>query len=1158
MKAVFLVSAVSIATLVACGPVLSRQTIRVHEELGLDALEPKVIEASAPIPPRWLGQTDRRAAGRIGFVGYSTARTLDAAKAQAMRDLLSSVSSFISVDVQTEHLDLSVQSASGRTIHQRNHVRSEVRTRSSAKLRGLRPDAFYWEKNASALTPDSGNFAYHLHAWVPRQEIVRARIEKTSWRERRTGKRTVALLPFRPTFVAGPKGAGVLGRGLVEELGHRLGASGALRVADPSVVRSLLPANAGQLSALELREQIADALLPDVLIGGVFQRDGDGIRITVTVYDGSGGRGLGSRSVSGRYADLFDLQASLATALQGDLRSTPTVLTSSTARTNVEAKESDLEAFEAYHEAYDLFARGANQEALDRIERAIELRPEDARAHLRIGRILERMGRYGRLPPKTGTASAREDTLVVCTGAGKAAVGRARQFLSDRADELERGSSPAGTKPWWTEQTPEVDPILHRVSRQRWDGADAPVPGKIPTAAIEGYWLALHLARLAEDRQTEMNALLALADLAVRVDRIDPALRLYTDVRKRAKRDRDPHFESLALFGKAVAHRKDGALPSAKSLLRLALVVRATLADKPYLLEILNELGGVSVELGEYSKANEYYGKAWRIAAALGSDYLRSVLSNNVGVLEFHEGHVADADERFSQAYDQLSNLGEAEGKVASGLNLSFVSAFRGDAGTAEKTLDEVAHVVATTTQEGRLAELSAHQGSFATLQGQATEGLYELGKSWLLFSRLQRTVQATRQRSSLYAAEFYEAGTSEDELECLKEQYWALDAPVFEARSGQRRVTTVADVPPGSLQVHDLVVALSGASVAALSGWTPAHVRPARTAKWNYGWPSGRRRSTWLDALRQSEIGYGMLTRSTEDSLRRRALAMSPSRRRAEADKWLQLMQLTQAHVREMVAEARREKDVVKLNCLNDKLAAIVALVEVAERAMQDLSQAMKRGAEDAALHELTKLSIAIEKMIHLRDEADRCIGRLMLYTGDAVVLIEEQEGARLPEPADLPPLQGDKPAEYERILGAFTVDPDIVALLDPLVCDERLSSRAATSARRMLAGLVDHFEVAGLPRFQAAARLNLAALLWFDNEPEPAYRHLMRAHGIYAELGDVHGLAHAYEWLGYFFMQSGALPLAGQHLGVARELYGLVGNEPAAARVLGYARAP
>jgi hypothetical protein len=92
---------------------------------------------------------------------------------------------------------------------------------------------------------------------------------------------------------------------------------------------------------------------------------------------------------------------------------------------------------------------------------------------------------------------------------------------------------------------------------------------------------------------------------------------------------------------------------------------------------------------------------------------------------------------------------------------------------------------------------------------------------------------------------------------------------------------------------------------------------------------------------------------------------------------------------------QARSEKDVVKLNCVNEKLAQIKALLKVAEQADVALrdSLAVRKGGGEA---DSSKLAIVRTKVDGLRRNAEQCIGQL-------AYLIDEKTTIEVEQPSNL-----------------------------------------------------------------------------------------------------------------------------------------------------------
>jgi hypothetical protein len=93
---------------------------------------------------------------------------------------------------------------------------------------------------------------------------------------------------------------------------------------------------------------------------------------------------------------------------------------------------------------------------------------------------------------------------------------------------------------------------------------------------------------------------------------------------------------------------------------------------------------------------------------------------------------------------------------------------------------------------------------------------------------------------------------------------------------------------------------------------------------------------------------------------------------------------------------QARSDKDVVKLNCVNEKLTQIKSLIGVAERADIALheSVAAKDTASDAAN---SKIAIARTKVDALRNDAEQCVGQLA-FNVDERTTVEVEGPSSLP----------------------------------------------------------------------------------------------------------------------------------------------------------------
>jgi hypothetical protein len=87
-----------------------------------------------------------------------------------------------------------------------------------------------------------------------------------------------------------------------------------------------------------------------------------------------------------------------------------------------------------------------------------------------------------------------------------------------------------------------------------------------------------------------------------------------------------------------------------------------------------------------------------------------------------------------------------------------------------------------------------------------------------------------------------------------------------------------------------------------------------------------------------------------------------------------------TESHLQSLTQAARNQRDVIKLNCVNDKLTQVQALRRMAAATEQEL-----RGAQDAASrnHAQARLRVIIDRVRALRQEAGACVGEQAAYDG-------------------------------------------------------------------------------------------------------------------------------------------------------------------------------
>lgn len=97
-----------------------------------------------------------------------------------------------------------------------------------------------------------------------------------------------------------------------------------------------------------------------------------------------------------------------------------------------------------------------------------------------------------------------------------------------------------------------------------------------------------------------------------------------------------------------------------------------------------------------------------------------------------------------------------------------------------------------------------------------------------------------------------------------------------------------------------------------------------------------------------------------------------------------LDRMRSALSNVVQKLEDARNTKDVVKLNCVNEKLTRMKGLLRISEQSGVQLQEAVARKEVATAEHEYTKVVIARSKVEQLRVEAEQCIGQLAFSTDE------------------------------------------------------------------------------------------------------------------------------------------------------------------------------
>lgn len=139
-----------------------------------------------------------------------------------------------------------------------------------------------------------------------------------------------------------------------------------------------------------------------------------------------------------------------------------------------------------------------------------------------------------------------------------------------------------------------------------------------------------------------------------------------------------------------------------------------------------------------------------------------------------------------------------------------------------------------------------------------------------------------------------------------------------------------------------------------------------------------------------------------------RKAEQLSPAETVKQARDYKQKMTDTSGRIDKLLDKAKKQKDVIKINCLQDKSSKVKGHISVADQSMSTLNTAVSRGDDGARQHEFLRLTILVQKVIVLGTEAENCIGEDVSYVGETKVEVDVDPSIPdVPtEPEPVPPM--------------------------------------------------------------------------------------------------------------------------------------------------------
>ena len=117
---------------------------------------------------------------------------------------------------------------------------------------------------------------------------------------------------------------------------------------------------------------------------------------------------------------------------------------------------------------------------------------------------------------------------------------------------------------------------------------------------------------------------------------------------------------------------------------------------------------------------------------------------------------------------------------------------------------------------------------------------------------------------------------------------------------------------------------------------------------------------------------------------------------------------------------QSKRQKDIIRLNCVTDKLVQAKVNINIAEQSMASLQESIARDDEGGRTHEFTRLTIVNQKVQVLGAEAENCIGEDLSFVGATRVDVDVDPNIPQTDPTQ-PPAPGiniDRPPSSSLML--------------------------------------------------------------------------------------------------------------------------------------------
>jgi len=147
------------------------------------------------------------------------------------------------------------------------------------------------------------------------------------------------------------------------------------------------------------------------------------------------------------------------------------------------------------------------------------------------------------------------------------------------------------------------------------------------------------------------------------------------------------------------------------------------------------------------------------------------------------------------------------------------------------------------------------------------------------------------------------------------------------------------------------------------------------------------------------SKAGSANAKGQVEAAIAAKAAKLSFEEKKKRSDAMLGDMRKARLHALGLLNEARSSKDIMRLNCVNEKLTQIKGLLKIGEKASLKMFEEFAAAKpEDKTLNfQYSTLAVAYQRTLVRRTEADKCVGEATVYSGETEVEVTVDDGPGL-----------------------------------------------------------------------------------------------------------------------------------------------------------------